>query len=239
MVAGPIRSLRRPVFSLTKEGSYAKRVRLKTGEALSSRGDLLSEDFGRNRTTRTDLSSEDVRRKQRAWAGWGLRLGAGVAGLLAVVFPAVVSATHEADHRFTVEGFVCGADGKGVPNTDVLVKDTKISYGQIVKTDGDGYYKAPFHLHNDNLGDPILVEARGEQQHQKVTFDPKDLETERKIQVNFGSGCVQEAGAPPLWVLAGLGAVAVAVGGFVVAKVYRSWRKQDQKRGKSQGKRKK
>lgn len=211
----------------------------KLGEALSSRGDLLSEDFGRNCTTRTDLSSEDVRRKQRAWAGWGLRLGAGVASLLAVAFPAVVSATHEADHRFTVEGFVCGADGKGVPNTDVLVKDTKISYGQIVKTDGDGYYKAPFHLHNDNLGDPILVEARGEQQHQKVTFDPKDLETERKIQVNFGSGCVHEAGAPPLWVLAGLGAVAVAVGGFVGAKVYRSWRKQGQKRGKSQGKRKK
>ncbi|WP_455371619.1 hypothetical protein, partial [Petrachloros mirabilis] len=63
-----------------------------------------------------------------------------------------VWATHEADHRFTVEGFVCGSDGSGVPDTDVLVKDTKISYGQVVKTDGDGYYKATFHLHNDNLG---------------------------------------------------------------------------------------
>ena len=50
-------------------------------------------------------------------------------------------------------------------DTDVLVKDTKISYGQVVKTDGDGYYKATFHLHNENLGDALLVEAKGEQQN--------------------------------------------------------------------------
>lgn len=153
--------------------------------------------------------------------------------------PGISVATHEADHRFTVEGFVCGADGNGVSDTDVLVKNTKISYGQVVKTDGDGYYKATFHLHNDNLGDPLLIEAKGEQQYQKVTFDPKDLESERKIQVNFGTGCIHEVGHPPSWLLAGLGIAAVGVGGFVGVKVFRSWRKQEQKRGKSQGKRKK
>jgi hypothetical protein len=168
-----------------------------------------------------------------------LRLGAAVIGLLVAAFPSPVSATHEADHRFTVEGFICGADGKGVPDTDVLVKDTKISYGQIVKTDGDGYYKATFHLHNDNLGDPILIEAGGEQRQQKVTFDPKDLETERKIQVNFGSGCIREAGSPPVWVYAGFGAFGVAVAGFIGARLIRSWRKQERKRGKSQSRRKK
>ena len=161
-------------------------------------------------------------------------IAAGVA-----LFPSIVVATHEADHRFTVEGFVCGVDGKAVPDADVLIKDTKVSYGQVVKTDGDGYYKATFHLHNDNLGDPLLVEARGEQQHHKVSFDPKDLETERKIQVNFGSGCVHDTSRPPTWVFAGLGAAAVAVGGFVGAKLFRSWRKQAQKQAKSQGKRKK
>jgi hypothetical protein len=160
-------------------------------------------------------------------------------GVVIAAFPSWVSATHEADHRFTVEGFVCGADGKGVANTDVLVKDTKISYGQIVKTDGDGYYKAPFHLHNDNLGDPLLVEANGAQQNHKVQFDPKDLESERKLQANFGTGCVHDVNAPPLWVFWGVGAVAVAVGGFVGLKMVRSYRKQEQKRGKSQGKRKK
>jgi hypothetical protein len=154
-------------------------------------------------------------------------------------FPSVVSATHEADHRFTVEGFVCDPDGKGRANVDVLVKDTKISYGQIVKTDGDGYYKATFHLHNDNLGDPLFVEAKGEQQNHKVQFDPKDLETERTIQVNFGAGCIHDVNRPPVWVFLGLGAGVVAVGGFVGMKMARSWRKQEQKRGKSQGKRKK
>lgn len=170
-----------------------------------------------------------------------IRLGLAVCAVAVLVatLPSWVWATHEADHRFTVEGFVCGADGKGVADTDVLVKDTKISYGQVVKTGGDGYYKATFHLHNENLGDPLLVEAKGEQQHLKVVFDPKDLESERKIQVNFGIGCVSEHGRPPTWVLIVLGATVVAVGGVVGAKLFRSRRKQEQRRGKSQGKRKK
>lgn len=157
---------------------------------------------------------------------------------LATAFPSGVSATHEADHRFTVEGFVCGDAGTGSPNIDVMVKDTRVSYGQIVKTDRDGYYKATFHLHNDNLGDPLLVEAKGEQQEKKVQFDPKDLETERIIQVNFGSGCAHDVNRPPVWVYAGLGAGGLALGGFVGVKLIRSWRRQGQKRGKSQGKRK-
>lgn len=181
-----------------------------------------------------------VRRKQTV--GIQVRRGilAAVMGALGLGgLPAVVSATHEADHRFTVEGFVCDTDGKGGANIDVLVKDTKISYGQVVKTDGDGYYKATFHLHNENLGDPLYVEAKGEQQNHRIQFDPKDLETERSIQVNFGAGCVRDVNSPPTWVYLGLGAGAVAVGGIVGLKVVRSWRKQEQKRGKSQGKRKK
>lgn len=183
-------------------------------------------------------SPEHVRRRriaqnQSRWWEWVLAVA------ILGSFPSVVSATHEADHRFTVEGYVCGADGKSSANIDVLVKDTKVSYGQIVKTDGDGYYKAAFHLHNDNLGDPLLIEANGQQQQKKVSFDPKDLESERIIQVNFGTGCSQDRGSPPLWVYVGSGAVAAAVGGFIGFKLIRSWRKQEQKRGKSQGKQKK
>jgi hypothetical protein len=181
---------------------------------------------------------EHVRRRQIAqswmgWRAWGLAL------VLLGGTPSVLFATHEADHRFMVEGFVCGADGKASPNVDVLVKDTKISYGQIVKTDIDGYYKATFHLHNDNLGDPLLIEANGQQQQQKVTFNPKDLESDRGIQVNFGSGCIQDRNSVPFGVYAGVGAVVAVVGGFIGFKVIRSWRKQEQKREKSQGKRKK
>jgi hypothetical protein len=158
---------------------------------------------------------------------------------LVVLAPAVVGAHHQPNHRFTVEGYVCGADGKGSPDADVMVKDTKVSYGQIVKTDGDGYYKALFHLHNENLGDPLVIEAAGVQKEDKVRFDPKDVETERVIQVHFGTGCIREGSGPPLMVYAGLGVGGVAVAGFVGAKLIRSRNKQGQKRGKPQGKRKK
>lgn len=155
---------------------------------------------------------------------------------MSVTFLPVALATHEADHRFMVEGYVCGSDGKGISNTDVLVKDTKISYGQVVRTDGDGYYKATFHLHNDNFGDPLLVEARGEQQNLKVDFDPKDLESDRKIRVNFGAGC--EVSGPPDWIWWGGGAVVAIAGGVIGMRVARSQRKRQRVKVKSQGKRK-
>ncbi len=135
-----------------------------------------------------------------------------------------------------VEGYVCGQDGKGLSNIDVLVKDTRVSYGQVVRTDGDGYYKAMFHLHNDNIGDPLLVEAKGEQQNLKVEFDPKDLESERKIRVNFGTGC--DVSGPPIWLWWGGGAVVVAAGTIVGMKLVRSQRKQERSKGKSRRQRK-
>jgi len=156
--------------------------------------------------------------------------------LLGAVIPSEVTATHEADHRFAVEGYVCGADGKAVANTDVLVKDTKTSSGQIIRTDSYGYYKATFHLHNENLGDPILVEVGGKQQNRKVEFDPKDLESERKIQVNFGAGC--ESNDPPLWLWVSVGVVIAGAGGVVGMKVIRSRKKRERVKGKSQGKKK-
>jgi hypothetical protein len=135
-----------------------------------------------------------------------------------------------------VEGYVCGSDGRAISNVDVLVKDTKVSYGQVVRTDGEGYYKATFHLHNDNLGDPLLVEVRGEQQNLKVDFDPKDLESERKIQVNFGTGC--DANGPPVWLWWGSGAMVLAAGTIIGMKLVRSQRRQERGKGKSQSKRK-
>ena len=83
-------------------------------------------------------------------------------GLIGILFaPSVLFASHAADHRFTVEGFVCGKDSRPSTKIEVLVKDTRITVGQTVTTDDDGYYKITLHLHNDNVGDPLLVEAGG------------------------------------------------------------------------------
>jgi len=178
--------------------------------------------------------------KPRRKSGFRWSVVIATAGIFAfIAHPAVLHATHEADHRYTVEGFVCTADGKPSANTEVLVKDTRISYGQTVTTDEGGYYKAAFHLHNDNLGDPLLVEVKGEQQHHKIQFDPKDLESERKIQVNFGSGCIVDRSAPPVWIWIVLGVVGGLVALLIGVKVVRSQRGQGVKREKGHGKRKK
>ena len=126
-------------------------------------------------------------------------------------------AMHEADHRFTVDGYVCGPEGKPVAETEVLVKDTRAAVGATVYTDAGGYYKTTLHLHNDNVGDPLLIEAGKDRQERKIVFDPNDRESERRLRVDFGTGCVPvETAGFPVWVYYGLGlgaaAIAVVVG---------------------------
>ncbi len=170
---------------------------------------------------------------------WSQGAPARITVFLLTAVPVAAWATHEADHRFTVEGFVCGSGGRPNPNVEVVVKDTRVSIGATVLTDEDGYYKAVLHLHNDNLGDPVLVIAGSEEQRIKVQFDPKDLETERRVQVNFGSGCEKTIGGPPRWVYyaSGMGVAAAVV--FAGLKWFRKRRRQVGRRDKkSQRKRK-
>ena len=138
-----------------------------------------------------------------------------VAGLFGVtaLWLSWAGAMHEADHRFTVEGYVCGPDGTPVKEASVLVKDTRVTVGATVYTDASGYYKTILHLHNDNLGDPLLVEVGNDKQTRKIEFDPKDMESERRLRVNFGAGCEQLSAEAPLWVYlgGGLGVLALAV----------------------------
>lgn len=147
----------------------------------------------------------------------------------------VAEAMHEVDHRFTVEGHVCGVDGRPVPETKVMVKDTRVSIGTAVFTDSHGYYKAVLHLHNDNRGDPILVAAMEQEQTVKAQFEPADVKSERQVTVNIGSGCAAQQEESSRWVYYGAGiglaGVAVAAGiGFVKN------RQRAQKRGRGQHK---
>jgi hypothetical protein len=180
-------------------------------------------------------------RELRGWknisgsTGWRILT---IVGVVSLSLPSILFATHEADHRFTVEGFVCDKEGKPSAQLEVLVKDTRVTVGQTVRTDSDGYYKVTLHLHNDNLGDPLLVEAGAEQKQDKVSFDPNDLETERRLQVNFGSGCEQALG-PPRWFLYGLAVGIAAAGGLIGVKVFKKWKREEKRRRKGQGKRQK
>jgi hypothetical protein len=198
------------------------------------------------------FESDSERSGTKSWAeceprefrGWknisgstGRRILA-IFGAVSLSLPSILFATHEADHRFTVEGFVCDKDGKPSAQLEVLVKDTRVTIGQTVRTDGDGYYKVTLHLHNDNLGDPLLVEAGAEQKQYKVSSDPNDLETERRLQVNFGSGCEQALG-PPLWLMYGVGVGLAGAGGLIGFKLFKKWKREEKRKRKGLGKRQK
>ena len=126
-------------------------------------------------------------------------------------FPSTTVALHETDHRFTVEGRVCGEDGKGIAGVKVIVKDTRSSINAKGITDENGVYKAVLHLHNENQGDPLLIKALDFQKDAKVEFDPDDVQTERTLTVNLGGVCSPLSSVFPQWVYYGLG-----IGGIVV-----------------------
>ena len=200
---------------------------------------MLETESDHSRTKALASGKPWRRRGRRSISGgtaWWVVSTLGVFGFLSI--PSHLFATHEADHRFTVEGFVCNKDGKASPQIEVLVKDTRITLGQTVKTDSDGYYKVTLHLHNDNLGDPLLVEAGPEQKEFKVQFDPKDLETERHLRVDFGSGCERDLG-PPLWLVYGFAGVVAVIGGLIGLKIFKKRNRNAQRTRKGQGKRQK
>lgn len=160
---------------------------------------------------------------------WGL-IGVSLLGV-ALVAPPIVVATHEVDHRFIVEGYVCGPDGQPRANVKVTAKDARVEVLASALTESDGYYQTVLHLHNDNQGDPIVVFALDEEKRITAQFDPKDVHTDRKAVVHFGTGCEQSARGTPHWVYYGAGVGAVAVALFAGARFVRS-RRRARKRGK-------
>jgi len=140
-------------------------------------------------------------------------------------------AEHETDHRFIVEGYVCGNDGRSMANQEVMVKDTRITLGKTTYTDSDGFYSITLHLHNDNQGDPILVAAGDREQRLTAKFDPKDLKTERKMIVNIGSGCEGTHSGFGKWTYYGVGLGLAGVAAFAGARLMRKQRRPA-KRGK-------
>jgi hypothetical protein len=133
-------------------------------------------------------------------------------------------ATHDTQHRYTVFGYV--RDGQGKPLSDVKVTVTDIPLNQTgtAFTDVSGYYEVLLHLHNENLGDEILIKAQDNEKRAKVGFDPQDHFTERRAEIDFGASAANRPDQG--WRYYSYGAaVAVIVGGFI------SWR-LTQKRAK-------
>ncbi|MCI0526378.1 MAG: carboxypeptidase-like regulatory domain-containing protein [Nitrospira sp.] len=167
--------------------------------------------------------------KTRSWEG---KYVLGCLVLMWVTLPSTVWATHEANHRYNVYGYVRDAKGQAVQDVKVMVVDNRIGEGSTTFTDKNGYYEVLLHLHDSNLGDEVTITTPDETKTIVTQFDPQDHMTERKVQVDFG--------APPpagtssnivtLWMY-GTGAALV-----IVAFVY--WRRmhsRKQVKAQSQG----
>ncbi len=123
-------------------------------------------------------------------------------------FSGVAVAEHEANHRYLVSGYVRDAAGKPLGNTKVELEH-KGGEGKKVTTDNDGYYEARFHLHNQNLGDRIVVVASGVTKKIKVQFDTEDGISFRGSAVNFGAESNDNS---PIWTFLTIASLVVLSG---------------------------
>ncbi len=158
--------------------------------------------------------------------------------LCTLFLASVLYALHEVDHRFTVEGRICGEQGEGIGAVVVSVKDTRADISGNGKTDRDGFYKVVLHLHNENQGDPLVVQSGAFEAAGRVDLDPNDPKTERIVTVNLGRPCRALPFWSQTWVLAG----GITLFGILIVWAYRqvagkkgkrlgpSARKKDRKR---------
>ncbi|HEY5648998.1 MAG TPA: carboxypeptidase-like regulatory domain-containing protein [Nitrospiria bacterium] len=147
--------------------------------------------------------------------------------------------THEADHRFEVFGTVRDAGGKPVADAKVIIVDSRVDQGTTVFTGSDGKYKATLHLHNENLGDEIVVAAQGDRKTVRAEFDPADTESKRSVRVDFGAPAAPGSENRGIGKIAALGSVLLVIAALVVVYARKSRRRSGGKKTKGGSKRKK
>lgn len=106
---------------------------------------------------------------------------------------------HEADHRFTVSGHVRDGQGEG-KSSIVVTLEHKGGVKQQATTNSSGYYQSVLHLHDENLGDEIIVTAGAEVKRIIVAFDVDDKHSVREGRLDFGAEAKDE---PLYWFLVG------------------------------------
>ena len=118
-----------------------------------------------------------VPRAARAW--W-------LASLLLVAVPA--AATHAPDHRFVVLGYVADGAGRPVAATRVVVTRVKTGLEYPTRTEADGFYLVVVHLHDEDQGERLAIEAAGVRGEIRARFDVQDRKVERGTRVDVRGG---------------------------------------------------
>jgi len=105
--------------------------------------------------------------------------------LLGVVLAALpAGATHLPDHRFLVLGFVTDAEGRPIAGTRVVVTRPKTGLEHPTTTERDGFYLVVVHLHDEDEGERLGLDAHGVKAEVRARFDTRDKKVERGTRVD-------------------------------------------------------
>ncbi len=137
--------------------------------------------------------------------------------LMLLAWSGAARAEHEANHRYTVRGYVLDAGKQPLAGRQVLVGVGSVSGSAT--TDEDGFYSIKMHLHDENFGQRLRVSAGSNEVSLRVAFKVGDEHTERRHYVNFIGDQLVEAkldkGGFPVWGYAAL-VLAILGGGWAI-----------------------
>lgn len=143
--------------------------------------------------------------------------------LALTMLPALSQAEHEADHRYTVQGYVLDEQERPIAGRTVSIR----SLGSAV-TDGEGAYSIRMHLHNSDLGRELRIRSGEVEEVIRVSFDVNDSRTPREFHANFVGGKFVagklDRRSLPVWTMVGTAAGVAAVGGLLTLAVRRGRR---------------
>ncbi len=104
--------------------------------------------------------------------------------LIISLFLGHASAEHEADHRYTIRGYVLEEGEAPVPDVNVVVRLGNRPGGSS-RTDGRGYYTVRLHLHDSDIGKSLMVRAGNRTATIRMTATRSDRSTNRVHYMNF------------------------------------------------------
>jgi hypothetical protein len=151
--------------------------------------------------------------------------------LLASLLLGEASAEHEADHRYTIRGYVLDENEAALSGLGVVVRIDDRPIGRA-RTDGQGYYSVRLHLHDEDIGRTLSVLAGKGSATIEVTATPGDQATNRLHYLNFVGANTVEGKLPgwrfPAWVYV---ATATLIALLAAAYVARRIRRHNRRRG--------
>lgn len=118
------------------------------------------------------------------------RIGLVMLALLSLTAP--TEATHEVDHRYLVLGYVRDAKDRAVAGTPVRVVREKTGLAYTGETDPEGFYLVVVHLHDEDLGDRLLVRVGTASLRVEARFEPGSARDPRGTRVDFRGASARE-----------------------------------------------